>query len=64
MRGQDTSILFSGGREHGEKRWEPEPYELPLHVPAHSDPPRQAPPRCDDEELPEKGSRVIVIDLC
>jgi len=56
------SILFSGGKEPEERGWEPEPYELPLIVPANTNPSRK-PLHVDEDEDEAPRSRVIVIDL-
>jgi hypothetical protein len=56
------SILFSGRAEPEREDWEPEPYELPLIVPADTNPSRKPVPVASDEDEAPK-SRVIVIDL-
>ena len=56
------SILFSGGKQSDDKPWEPEPYELPLVVPANTNPSRR-PLHVDEDEDEAPKSRVIVIDL-
>jgi hypothetical protein len=56
------SILFSGGESRKDSEWEPEPYELPLIVPANVNPSRK-PLHVDEDEDEAPKSRVIVIDL-